>query len=342
MIFERPDFVFLAPVAVLLVTVALLAQWRRAVRLSRAYGGPAAARRLTGRRLGRFPAARSACLGLAVVSLVAAAAGVGTDPGETPPPPTPVDLIIAVDVSQSMSGADVAPSRIGRARDAVQSILDADVADRVALDLFAEWPYGLVPLTEDDAVVAFFAPFVAPELVALRDQGTSLEAVVAHAAESWAQRPRSDATAIVLLVSDGEVHGPDAAVLDTVAAVAGAGLQVWTAGVGTDAGAPLFVPGSDGAPLLDDLGSPVVAGYGEALLREIAERGDGRFHDIGDDGGVRDLISALRGVRGEAETPGDAPVDFTSYLIVAGLLLLMADAVLDGGRFAGRAARRIP
>jgi len=331
MSFERPDFLALAPLVILLVAAALIAQWRRSVRLARAYGGGVAAQRLSGRRLGRFPAARSACLILAGLSLVVAAAGLRSDPGEPPPPPTPVDLIIAVDVSASMSGADVAPSRIGRARDAIQSILDAEVVDRVALELFADWPYGLVPLTHDDGVISFFAPFVAPELVALRDQGTSLESVVAFAADAWSQRQRSDATPIVLLVSDGEAHGQTAAVLDSVTSVAASGLQIWTAGVGTEAGAPLFVPGSDGAPLLDDLGSPVIAGYDGSLLEDIADRGGGRFHDISDDGGVRDLIADLRAVRGEADVPLDAPVDFTSYLIVAGLLLLMADAVLDGG-----------
>ena len=66
MTFERPDLLGLAPALCLIVGLALLSQWRRGVRLVDAYGGPAAALRLVGRRLERVPAIRL------VASLIAA------------------------------------------------------------------------------------------------------------------------------------------------------------------------------------------------------------------------------------------------------------------------------
>ena len=155
-------------------------------------------------------------------------------------PGTPIDLIVVVDVSHSMSAADVAPTRIGRARELLAQILEERVADRVALSLFADWPFALVPLTDDPAIIDFFTPWVAPELVSMRDQGTSLASTVVHAVETWEERLREGSAPIVLIVSDGEAHGASEEVLASVNAAMDSGLRVWTAGVGTPEGAPLY------------------------------------------------------------------------------------------------------
>lgn len=160
---------------------------------------------------------------------------------------------------------------------------------------------------------------------------------------TWHEREREGSTPVLLLVSDGEVHGRDAALLDTVAAVSGDGLRVWTAGIGSADGAALFVPGSDGAPLLDDRGSPVVAAYDADLLRDVAARGGGVFHDVSDEGGIRDLIDDLADIRGTVQTPTVASLDPTVPLIAAAMLLLLLEALLDAGvlvRSARRSGRR--
>lgn len=335
MIFERPDLVVWAPVAILLLAAGITGQWRRSARLARAFGGPGAARRLTGRPIHRFPAARLSCALLASVAIVLAASGVGRDPGEPPPPRAPVDLIIALDVSHSMSAGDVEPSRAARASQVVGRILTEHVADRVALTLFAGWPYGLVPVTDDARVVDFFLPPAGPELVPQRDQGTSLAAVVGHAAETWRARSRPGAVPVVLVVSDGEAHGSGPAVLDSIDAAAADGLRVWTAGAGTDEGAPLFVPRSARAPLLEGSGGQVVAGYDPELLSEMARRGGGAFHDVAGESGVRDLLADLRDLGGgPEETEEGAPFDPTALLLLIGLALLGTDAILDSGAVA--------
>ena len=338
MTFERPDLLVLAPLAVLVLGLALVSQWRRGVRLVRAYGGPKAAARLTGRSLERFPALRATALVLGALSLVLAAAGPGREPVEELPP-TPVDLVIAVDVSHSMTGGDVAPSRIDRAQALIEGIVEAGVADRVALSLFADWPYGLVPLTDDEKVISFFTPWVQPGVVTARDQGTSLASLVGHSVATWQERPMEGATPVVLVISDGEAHGTRGEVLEATTTAAAAGVRVWTAGMGSEEGALLFVSGSD-APLLDGSGAPVVARYDADLLREMAGVGGGSFHDVSDDGGVRALISGLRDVSGRTETVEVVSSDPTVWLILAGLLLLVLDALLDAGLLVTSRRRR--
>jgi Ca-activated chloride channel family protein len=329
MTFERPDLVGLAPTLCLVVLLALLSQWRRGVRLVDAYGGPEAALRLVGRRIERFPALRLIAGLLAVASLAGVAAGLTPEiPEEIPA--TPVDLLIAVDVSHSMTGTDVEPSRISWAQRLVEDLVEAGIADRVALSVFADWSYRLVPLTDDGDVVSFFAPWLVPDLVNTRDQGTSLSVLIDDAIEAWEERAQPDAIPIVLVISDGETHDGAEAVIASTRAAVDAGALIWTAGIGTTSGAPLTLTGST-APLLDGSGSPVVAGYDEGMLRQIADAGRGAFHEIGDEAGVGTLLSDLRTLSGRTDTVVEQTRDPTIWLVLLGLVLLVLDALFDTG-----------
>lgn len=329
MTFERPDLLGLAPLLGLAVVLALVSQWRRGLRLVQAYGGADAALRLIGRRLESFPAVRLAAGLAAIPCLVGVAAGVAPEIPEVPPA-TPVDLMIAVDVSHSMTATDVEPTRISRAQDLVEQVVESGVADRVALSIFADWSYRLVPLTDDAEVVRFFAPWIAPDLVNARDQGTSLSLLIDDAVTSWGEGAQPDAIRIVLVVSDGEAHDGSEAVIASTRAAVDAGATVWTAGLGTATGAALTLRGST-APLLDGSGSPVVAGYDEGLLRQVADAGRGAFYEVRGTDGIASLVSDLRTLSGRNESVVEPRQDPTIWLILAGLILLVIDTVLDTG-----------
>jgi Ca-activated chloride channel family protein len=322
--------------AAAVVALLVLAQWIRGRRLVAAYGGREPARRLLGRDLSRLPFLRLFAGAAAVAALVLAASDPQPEEGEEPPPPTPVDLVVLVDVSHSMSAADVGTRRIDRARELIDEIIEERAADRIGLAIFADWPYTLVPLTDDPDVVTFFGPWLNPELVGTRDQGTSLPAALGRARVIWDARSREDARRIVLLISDAEIHEGLDEVLDSVTAISDAGFEVWTAGVGSSEGAPLFVPGSGEAPLLYD-GEPVIAGYDEALLREIAEQGRGSWHDVSSEGGARSVVAELTRDRPVGDGSSDVNWRPALWLLVAALILLLVEAASDLGR-----ARRRP
>jgi Ca-activated chloride channel family protein len=336
--FQRPDFLVLVPAAAVVLALAVWLQWRRGRRLVEAYGGREPSLRLLGRDLTRFPVLRTLALILGIGGLAFAASG--PEPGEAPapPPPVPVDLLVAVDVSHSMSAADVDGTRIERARMLVERLVEERVADRMALTIFADWPYGLVPVTEDPDVLAFFAPWIAPELVGTRDQGTSLGLALGQVRATWERRRSEGTRRIVLLVTDGEVHDGAAEALDSVAAIADDGFEIWTAGLGTEEGAPLFLPGTRDAPLLYD-GSPVIATADPTFLRELSSRGRGEFHDASTDGGIQDLVSALS--RGSTPPPpAEERPDPIRWLLLASLLLLALEALLDAGVLGARRPAR--
>jgi Ca-activated chloride channel family protein len=336
MTFARPDFLIGIPIGVLLFTLVVIIQWRRGRRLVEAYGGRESARRLLGRDLTPFPIARLLVATIAAGTLVLAAAEPEPVDAPPPPPPTPIDLMVAVDVSHSMSADDTDGTRIERARDLVEGIVAEGVADRVSLSIFADWPFGLVPLTDDADLITFFAPWVTPELVGTRDQGTSLPIALGHARAAWERRSRDDARRIVLIVSDGELHEGRAEVMDSVSAVGDDGFEIWTAGIGTPEGAALFLAGSRGAPLLYD-GTPVTAGYDEELLREISTRGRGSFHDVSSESGMRALIDELSLDRPAVDSTEDQERSLIFWLLAAALVFVALESLLDSGALRRRA-----
>ena len=328
MTFERPELLALPPLLVLLVSLAVTAQWRRTLRLVDAYGGPDAVERLAGRDLSRFPTPRLLCLVAGTVLLSTSAAG--PVPAVAPPPESdrPLDLVVAVDISLSMSSEDVGTSRIRRATEVLQGLTDALPLERIGVVVFADWPYTLVPLTDDGHVVRFLTDSLKTDFVPVRDQGTSMGSVVTHARLSLDERRRPRATPLILLLTDGEVHGEEGAVLDSVAAAATDDVVIWTARVGTDAGGPLTVPGADGIPVVDEGGSQVVAGSNEPLLRRIASAGGGAYYDVNDDRGLRRLVDDLGDLgRGSGDAP--TPVNFAFWLALLALPCVLWEGAVD-------------
>ncbi|MBM4182963.1 MAG: VWA domain-containing protein [Gemmatimonadetes bacterium] len=324
----RPELLPLVPLVVALLAAAIALQWRRRSRLARSLS-PVALGRLFPVDVRRFPLARLLCLAVAAGGLALGAAGVTPRPTEAPTAPAHLDLVIAVDVSASMGARDAAPSRVARARQVVARLAEALPGARIALVVFADWPYTLVPSTDDPRVIAYFADALQIDLVLDRDQGTSLSAVLSHARAALDERPRTGARRAVLLISDGGAHDGAASVLSEAAASARAGVEVWTAGLGTSRGAELL---SEAGPVLDAGGMPVTVRLDEELLRSVAATASGRYERVDDDGGIRALAGGLQG-SDAAPTPTRPPfADATLLLTLLALPLVLLEGALDSGR----------
>ena len=328
MTLAHPELLPLLPLALALVAGAIVLQWRRNARLGRAFT-PAALRRLFPIDVRRFPAARLACVVVAVSAVVLAATGVMPRSPEPPAPPAPLDLAIAVDVSASMAARDAEPSRVERARQVVARVTEALPGARIVLVVFADWPYTLVPPTDDARVVRYFAEALQADLVLERDQGTSLAAALAHAHSALDSRPRAGARRAVLVVSDGGAHDDEAAVVAAASEVAAAGIEVWTAGLGSERGAEME---TGTGPVLDASGAPVLVRLDEGLLRRVADMANGRYERVDDDRGLRALVTGLQGsTDAPAPTRGE-PLDATLLLTLLALPLMLLEGALDSGR----------
>ena len=328
MTFSRPEMLVLIPIVVLILTLAVSAQSRRHRKLADAFGGAAAARRLTSRDLTRFPQCRLTCLIGAGVAVSLAAAGPYVDLGATLDPTQPVDLVIAVDLSLSMTATDVGPSRLERAKTVIRELTESMPNERLALTVFADWPYSVLAMTDDPVLVRFFSEPLSPDLIEARDQGTSFALVIAHAHELLEPRRRLDAQQVILLITDGEGHEDEGEILDAAVAVAAAGVRVWTAGVGTSGGSELTTLDPDPLPVLADDGEPVVSRLNDGLLRRIASAGGGGYRNVSGGIGLRSLLGVFRRANVDSTLGGEA-VGAALWLILLAIPLLFLESRMD-------------
>jgi Ca-activated chloride channel family protein len=186
-----------------------------------------------------------------------------------------VDLVVVLDVSNSMLADDAPPSRLGQAQNEIARLLDRMQGDRVGLVIFAGQPFVRSPLTADLQALAAVVAGVDRER-ALVAPGSDLGAAI-RGAQRLLDRDATTTKAL-LIVSDGEDHG--AGTGSAVADAQRAGIRVYAAGAGTVQGAPVRdVDPNTGAPRnrVDAAGNPVVTRMDEAALRAIAAAGGGRY-----------------------------------------------------------------
>ena len=184
------------------------------------------------------------------------------------------DLVIAIDISNSMMAEDLGMDRMSLAKRTVERVLSKLGGDRVGLVIFAGQAYVQCPLTTDYSALKLFLNTISPDLIAI--QGTALGEAIDVSVLAFKNSPESSRS--ILLITDGENHEDD-----PVAAASRAsekGISVHIIGLATPEGAPIpkydkrgrkvgFIQGTDGAP--------VVSRLDETVLVATATAGDGSF-----------------------------------------------------------------
>lgn len=206
------------------------------------------------------------------------------------------DVVVALDVSNSMLAEDVPPSRLELAKATLGAFLDDYDRGRVGLVLFAGAAYVQCPLTLDRATARLFLTQAAPDMIS--QQGTSFAAALATARELLARgrgTARDGAPGAILLVTDGEDQtGEWQAEAD---ACREAGIVLVPVGVGSEGGGLIPRPDGDGY-VKDASGAVVLSRYDPNTLAALAERGGGTFLSMGTGGldlrRLRGLLQRLR------------------------------------------------
>jgi len=180
------------------------------------------------------------------------------------------DLAVVLDISRSMDIPDVSPSRLGRARQEVQDLLDRAREVRIGLIAFATVAHVASPVTDDLEAVRRQLHALGPDLVRL--QGSRPANALARARQLLAAQPK-DSEHSILLVSDGDFQ--DLELEREVDALKEVGIRLHTLGIGTETGGP--VPGPYGGLMPDRGGSPVRSRLNPGLLEALATRTGGLY-----------------------------------------------------------------
>jgi len=183
-----------------------------------------------------------------------------------------VEIIVALDVSNSMLAEDIQPNRLERAKWAISKMVDRMENDRVGLIVFAGDAYVQIPVTSDYLAVKIFLPTIGPAVVP--KQGTAIASAIELAMNSFT--PGNSRSKALIIITDGENHEAD-----PVAAAEKAhekGIAIHTIGIGKPEGVPIPITiNGQKAFLKDQNGHTVITRLDESLLQKIAVAGGGVY-----------------------------------------------------------------
>lgn len=182
-----------------------------------------------------------------------------------------VELMIALDVSNSMMAQDIKPSRLEKAKMAISRMVEKLSNDKVGLIVFAGDAYVQLPITTDYSSAKLFLSNISTDIVPV--QGTAIGAAIDLTARSFT--PETETSKAIIVITDGENHQDDA-----IAAAKKAhekGIAIHTIGMGLEQGAPIPEKGQPGQFMKDGSGNIVVSKLDEQTLREIAKAGEGVY-----------------------------------------------------------------
>lgn len=197
-----------------------------------------------------------------------------------------VEVMIALDVSNSMLAEDYSPNRLERSKLAISRLVDKLQGDRIGLVIFAGEAFVQLPITADYVSAKQFLKSITTESVPI--QGTDLAGALMTAARSFSTQ--SERSRAIILITDGEDHEGEA--LDAARTIAEQGIHIYCIGVGSPQGKP--IP-KNGSLMKDENGEIVVTRLNEGILQEIAGIGGGKYVRAGNsEFGLNPIIDDIR------------------------------------------------
>ncbi len=182
-----------------------------------------------------------------------------------------VDIIIALDVSQSMLAEDIKPNRLERAKREITDLLQIMEGDRIGLVAFAGASFVQCPLTLDYGAVSIFLDYLNTDLIPL--PGTALAQAIHTSIGAFSDREKKYKA--LILITDGEDHQGD--VMAAAEEAKNKGIKIFAIGIGSKGGAPIPLPGKSGGFKKDARGELILTRLDEATLQKIALKTGGSY-----------------------------------------------------------------
>jgi von Willebrand factor type A domain. len=235
-----------------------------------------------------------------------------------------VEVIIAMDISNSMLAEDVTPSRLEKSKMLVSKLVDGFDQDKVGMIVFAGDAYTQLPITSDYISAKMFLETITPELISR--QGTAIGTAVDLATHSFT--PQEGVGRAIVLITDGENHEDGA--LEAVKTAQKEGIIVHVLGVGSPDGSPIPVPGTNNFRK-DRQGNVIVTRLNESMCKELANAGKGIYARVDNSNSAQKALISEIDKMAKSDIESNAYSDFdeqfqgVAWII---LLLLIADLFL--------------
>jgi len=239
-----------------------------------------------------------------------------------------VDLMIALDLSNSMLAEDIKPNRLERARQAISRLIDKLEGDRIGLIVFAGDAYVQLPITTDYSAAKLFLSTVNTSIIP--SQGTAIGKAIDLSMRSFDMENGQNKA--IIIITDGENHEDDA--LEQAKLTNEKGVLVHTLGMGLSKGGPIPIYnkyGNNTGYRKDKEGNTIISKLNEQMLQEIASTGGGAYVRANNtQAGLSILFSEIN----KMEKKEIGTMVFTDYkdrfqlFLFIALLLLFFDLIL--------------
>lgn len=228
-----------------------------------------------------------------------------------------VEVMIALDISNSMLAQDVQPSRLEKAKRLVAQLVDKMENDKVGMIVFAGDAFTQLPITSDYISAKMFLESINPSLIS--KQGTAIGAAINLATRSFT--PQEGVGRAVIVITDGENH--EGGAVEAAKAAAEKGIQVSVLGVGMPDGAPIPVEGTNDFRRDRD-GNVVVTRLNEQMCQEIAQAGDGIYVRVDNSNAAQKAIAQEINKMAKADVETQVYTEFNEqFQAVAWIILLL-------------------
>ena len=228
-----------------------------------------------------------------------------------------VEVMIALDISNSMLAQDVQPSRLEKAKRLVAQLVDKMENDKVGMIVFAGDAFTQLHITSDYISAKMFLESINPSLIS--KQGTAIGAAINLATRSFT--PQEGVGRAVIVITDGENH--EGGAVEAAKAAAEKGIQVSVLGVGMPDGAPIPVEGTNDFRRDRD-GNVVVTRLNEQMCQEIAQAGDGIYVRVDNSNAAQKVIAQEINKMAKADVETQVYTEFNEqFQAVAWIILLL-------------------
>ena len=234
-----------------------------------------------------------------------------------------IEVLIALDISNSMLAQDVIPSRLEKSKLLIEDLVDHFTNDKVGLVVFAGDAFVQLPITNDYVSAKMFLQNINPSLITT--QGTDLARAISLSQSCFTQREHIGRAIIV--ITDGEDH--EGGALEAAREAYKKGINVFILGVGTSKGAP--IPDGNGGYLKDNSGQTVLSALNEQMCQQVAKAGNGVYIHVDNTSDAQEKLnkefSKLQSGTSDTVVYSEYNEQFQIFGIIL-LLLLIAETIL--------------
>ena len=282
--FEHIEFLYgMGSVPLFFVVYYFYRRWRR--KKIKQIGDPNLVNSLIGNYSGSKPFLKLILLMLAYSSLLVALANpqIGTKLEEVKR--KGVELVIALDVSNSMLAEDIKPNRLDRAKQEISKLIDKLENDKIGLIVFAGKSFIQLPLTSDFSAAKLMLSTVNTDIIST--QGTAIGAAIETAKNMYSED--NTKSKVLLIISDGENHEDDA--IGAARQASEQNIIIHCVGMGSIGGAPIPIYQNNRIVgfLKDNQNNTVMTKLVPEVLQQVAIAANGDFYTSDD----MDLIAIL-------------------------------------------------